>query len=131
MSYKHIITGQKISPELVARAKELRQSMTPTESKLWQCLRGNRLGGYHFRRQQIIEGYIVDFYCHAVGLVVEVDGDIHDQQKDYDQERDEQMRGLDLKILRFSNADVNGDLNNILHIILEECKRREHKYDSS
>ena len=123
MSYKHIITGQKISPELVARAKELRQSMTPAESKLWQHLRGNRLEGFHFRRQQIIEGYIVDFYCHAVGLVVEVDGEIHQQQKDYDQERDEHLRGLGLNILRFSNADVEGDVNNVLNVILEVCKK--------
>ena len=123
MSYKHIITGQKISPELIARAKELRQSMTPAESKLWQHLRGNRLEKFHFRRQQIIEGYIVDFYCHAVGLVVEVDGEIHQQQKDYDQDRDEQLRGLGLNILRFSNADVEGDLNNVLRMILEVCKK--------
>ena len=51
--------------------------MTPAEKILWQELRANKLG-VHFRRQQAIAGFIVDFYCHKAGLVVEVDGDIHD-----------------------------------------------------
>jgi very-short-patch-repair endonuclease len=77
MQSNKIITGQQVSPELKARAKELRQEMTPAESKLWQRLRAGRLEGFHFRRQQIIGGYIADFYCHAAGLVVEVDGIIY------------------------------------------------------
>jgi very-short-patch-repair endonuclease len=55
--------------------------MTPAERILWQELRGNKLGA-HFRRQQIIAGFIVDFYCHKVALVIEVDGDVHDLQKE-------------------------------------------------
>jgi len=51
--------------------------MTPAEELLWEELRANKRGG-HFRRQQIIAGFIVDSYCHKVALVVEVDGDIHD-----------------------------------------------------
>ena len=51
--------------------------MTPWERKLWFHLRTNRLGGFHFRRQQIIDGVIVDFYCHALRLVEEVDGSGH------------------------------------------------------
>ena len=50
--------------------------MTPEEKILWGCLRGNKLNGLHFRRQQVIAGYIVDFYCHSVRLVIEIDGKI-------------------------------------------------------
>ena len=106
MPYKSLITQQKISPELKARAEEIRRQMTPAEQKLWQRLRANRLGGFHFRRQQIIAPYIVDFYCHAVGLVVEVDGGVHLEQEAYDRDRDENLKGLGLKVLRFSNREV-------------------------
>jgi len=57
--------------------------MTPAEEILWQELRGNKIG-VHFRRQQIIAGFIVDYYCHKAALVVEVDGDIHDLQQEED-----------------------------------------------
>ena len=64
---KSLITGQNISPELQERSKALRREMTPWERKLWVHLRANGLGGFHFRRQQIIDGYIVDFYCQTAG----------------------------------------------------------------
>ena len=64
MSKNGIVTDQRVSPELYTRAKKLRQNMTPTELMLWQHLRARRLQGYHFRRQQIIDRFIVDFYCH-------------------------------------------------------------------
>ena len=58
--------------------------MTPAEKILWEELRANK-PGVHFRRQQIIAGFIVDFYCHKAALVIEVDGDIHDLQKEEDE----------------------------------------------
>lgn len=61
MPGKDIITGQRIPPRLRERAKELRKRMTPAEKKLWHRLRAGRLEGFHFRRQQIISPYIVDF----------------------------------------------------------------------
>lgn len=123
MSHKHIITGQRISPELKARAQELRRNMTPAEAKLWERLRANRLEGYHFRRQQIIDGYIVDFYCHAVGLVVEVDGAVHFDQQDYDRRRDDHLRALGLTVLRFFNTEVNKEMDTVLSVILETCQK--------
>ncbi len=60
-----------------------RCEMTPAEKILWEELRANKLG-VHFRRQQVIQGFIVDFYCHQAGLVVEVDGDVHDLHKEED-----------------------------------------------
>jgi len=81
MPRKNLVIGQKVQPEKVALAKELRDTMTPAERYLWQQLRANRLDGWHFRRQQIIDGFIVDFYCHQADLVIEIDGPIHESQQ--------------------------------------------------
>ena len=124
MPNKSLISGQKISPELLARAKAMRRAMTPAESKLWHHLRGNRLGGFHFRRQQIIDGYIVDFYCHALGLVVEVDGSGHLDQEAYDRARDAHLAEMGLKVLRFLNSDVDQDLDCVLDVILHACREQ-------
>src|SRR4051794_32071831 len=86
---RNIVRGQVVAEEKIERAKELRQDMTPAEKRLWDCLRKNRLDGLHFRRQQVIDGFIVDFYCHAAALVVEIDGEIHEQQAAADAERDQ------------------------------------------
>ncbi|MBC6941031.1 MAG: DUF559 domain-containing protein [Chloroflexi bacterium] len=62
------------------------------EKILWKELRASKLGVY-FRRQQVIQGFIVDFYCHMAGLVIEVDGDVHDLRKEEDERRDWRPRG--------------------------------------
>lgn len=69
------------------RAKELRRNQTPTERKLWAKLRGKQLCGLKFRRQHPIGRYIVDFCCLARKLVIEIDGDSHAFQVEYDRER--------------------------------------------
>jgi very-short-patch-repair endonuclease len=91
--------------------------MTPAEHRLWNRLRANRLGGWHFRRQQIISGFIVDFYCHKARLVIEVDGPIHIQQATEDAPREEVLIEHGLKILRFTNQEVMNNLNHVLQII--------------
>lgn len=96
--------------------------MTPTECKLWNQLQTSRLEGYHFRHQQIIDGYIVDFYCHAADLVVEVDGRIHLKQEAYDQERHAHLRARGLTVLRFNNSDVERELATVLEVILQACQ---------
>ncbi len=116
-----IISGQHISPAKLQRAKELRQNMTPAEKMLWQCLRANRLSGLHFRRQQIIDGFIVDFYCHAARLAIEVDGEVHQRQIEYDAERDKVLQAKGLIMLRFSNEVVLSDIDKVLQIILNAC----------
>jgi very-short-patch-repair endonuclease len=114
MLKKGIITGQKITHDKLNRAKELRRSLTPAERKLWKQLKANQLGGWHFRRQQIIDGFIVDFYCHKAGLVVEVDGPVHERQKIEDEERTQVFESRDLKVLRFTNREV---MNNLLFVL--------------
>jgi very-short-patch-repair endonuclease len=122
MSNDHILTSQFISKELKARAKAMRSNMTPAESKLWYHLRRNNLANFHFRRQQIIGSYIVDFYCHSAALVVELDGSGHLDQVAYDQQRDETLVALSLSVLRFYNSDVNEDIDTVLEVILEHCQ---------
>jgi very-short-patch-repair endonuclease len=67
MPLKNIITEQKVTKEKLQRAKELRREMTPAKKGLWEELRANKLG-VHFRRQQVISGFIVDFCCHPVKI---------------------------------------------------------------
>jgi len=121
MPPKSLITQQKVSPAKEARAVELRQRMTPAEKRLWDRLRGSRLGGFHFRRQLVIGHYIVDFYCHRAELVIEVDGEIHQYQQKQDQERQEWLQSLGLRVIRFSNQEVMQNLDGVLTEILRVC----------
>lgn len=101
MPIKKIVRGQKVSTRQLERAKELRREMTPAEKILWKHLKANRLSGLHFRRQQIIHGYFADFLCRQHDLIVEVEGEIHGLQKDHDAEREEYLKSLGFRIIRF------------------------------
>ncbi len=122
MKPRNIIIGQNVQPELVERAKQLRREMTPEEKLLWKHLRDNQLEGFHFRRQQIIDGFVVDFYCHAAGLIVEVDGPIHDQQVERDRERDNKLSQRGLRILRFKNEQIRQNVAGVLQQIAATCR---------
>ena len=116
MPVKNIIPGQKVTKEKLRRAKELRREMTPAEKVLWQEVRAKKLG-VRFRRQQVIAGFIVDFYCHQAALVVEVDGDIHDLQQDEDARREKVLSEMGLLIVRFKNDEVVMELSTVVRII--------------
>jgi very-short-patch-repair endonuclease len=116
MTVKNIIPGQTVTKEKLQRARELRRDMTPAEKALWQELRANKLG-VHFRRQQVIAGFVVDFYCHKAALVIEVDGDIHDLQKEEDAQREKALSELGLRIIRFRNDEVLKNLSEVVEQI--------------
>ena len=82
--------------------------MTPAEEKLWDRLRNRNFNKLKFRRQHPIDRYIVDFICMEIKLVVEVDGEIHNnlKQKEYDRERTKDLEGYGLRVIRFSNEEV-------------------------
>jgi very-short-patch-repair endonuclease len=122
MPVKNIIPGQKVTKEKLERAKELRREMTPAEKILWQEVRAKKLG-VRFRRQQIIQGFIVDFYCHKAALVVEVDGDIHDLQQEEDARREKALRELGLRIVRFKNDEVVRNVSAVMGKIRELIMR--------
>jgi very-short-patch-repair endonuclease len=114
---------RRIYPPILARARELRQPQTPAETKLWACLRNRQLGDFKFRRQHPIDRFIVDFYCAACRLVIEVDGDSHAEQVEYDQARTEWLNDRGYRVIRFTNRDVFQQLDAVLEAILEECDR--------
>ena len=120
MPIRNIIPGQRVTKEKLQRAKELRHDMTPAEKILWQELRGNKIG-VHFRRQQVIAGFIVDFYCHKADLVIELDGSVHerDEQKESDAERDKALGEMGLRVFRLKNEDVIGNSRGVLEKIRE------------
>jgi very-short-patch-repair endonuclease len=104
-------------PHLIDRASRLRNEPTPFETRLWQRLRSSRLG-YKFRRQHVIGNCIVDFFCPAKALIVEVDGDTHDAAKDAVRDAVNGHRGY--STIRFTNADVGKNLDGVIERLLAE-----------
>jgi very-short-patch-repair endonuclease len=88
--------------------RQLRNNFTRAEFLLWRYLKNSQMGGYKFRRQHGIGPFIVDFFCPRAGLVIEVDGATHSSpsEKEYDKNREDYLRKLKLKIIRFNNAEV-------------------------
>jgi very-short-patch-repair endonuclease len=113
----NIVVGQRIDAAKVEQSKIFRRHMTPAERVLWEALRRNSMAGLHFRRQQVIAGFIVDFYCHAAGLAVEVDGPAHEMRAEYDAERDSILATLGIRVMRLKNEEVLDDLTSALEKI--------------
>ena len=107
------------SPEIQRRARELRKRMTSSEKILWNALRGKSFSGYKFRRQHPIKKFIVDFYCHELKLVIELDGSVHDikDQAEYDLGRTFELEEFGLKVIRFRNEEVLDRLEEVLNRI--------------
>jgi len=121
MPKRNIVRGQSVSAEKVAKAKELRRNMTNAEKILWQQVRASKLG-WHFRRQQIIHGFIVDFYCHQKSLIIEVDGEIHQHQIEEDRQRENALKEYGFKVIRFKNHEVERNLQQVLAKIRQFCE---------
>jgi very-short-patch-repair endonuclease len=100
--------------ERVAFARSLRKQPTKAEEILWRYLRGSRFHGAKFRRQVPFDRYVVDFYCHATKLVVEIDGKQHDWFADYDARRTAVLEAYGVRVLRLANEDVGGDIDSVL-----------------
>lgn len=113
-----------IHPAILARAKELRHPLTPQEHKLWQRLRAKQLYGLKFRRQHPLDRFILDFFCAEQRLVIEIDGFGHGQpdQHAYDQARTEWLEQRGLRVMRFTNIEVDPNLTGVLAAIAEACR---------
>ena len=113
----------KLDPQLLIFAKTMRTNSTEAESLMWQILRAKRFMNLKFRRQHVIALYIVDFYCHELGLVVELDGSQHgtDDGIEYDAERTQFLEALGLKVVRYWNHEVLGQTDMILEDLWEIC----------
>jgi very-short-patch-repair endonuclease len=100
--------------------KFLRQNQTAAESLLWHQLRRKHVGNLRFRRQYRLGDYIVDFICLAARLIVEVDGDSHDQTYEDDQRRTRWLEGQGFRVMRFWNHEVTGNLEGVVRTIETE-----------
>jgi very-short-patch-repair endonuclease len=105
-----------------AAAKKLRANTTPHERILWRALKEMPIEGTHFRRQAPIGHYVVDFFCPATRLIIELDGGHHneDATADRDSERQAWLEREGYRVVRFWNSDIAGDLNAVLERIYVE-----------
>ncbi|MBU0672465.1 MAG: DUF559 domain-containing protein [Candidatus Margulisbacteria bacterium] len=104
-------------------ARMLRVDQTPYEEQVWELLRNRKFMGLKFRRQHVIEGFVVDFYCHEYRFGVELDGKIHDKQKDYDGLRDEEIGAEDITPIRIRNQDIEKYPEIVLRKIKEHISK--------
>ena len=113
----------KINSQLLEFAKNMRTNATDAEYLMWQILRARRFMDLKFRRQHVIKPYIVDFYCHEIGLVIELDGSQHgtDDAIGYDTERTRFLEALGLTVVRYWNHDVLGRTDMVLEDLWNVC----------
>lgn len=106
------------------RSRLLRSNCTQAEAKLWHFLRHSQIEGGKFRRQQVIENYIVDFASFSPKLVIELDGGQHQEQRSYDARRDECLRRNGFNVLRFWDHEVFENIEGVLETIRTHCLGR-------
>ena len=116
-----LIRAQKVNAEKLKLAKWMRSHMTFAERCFWNAVKTDRFLGLHFRRQQVIHGFIADFYCEEINLVVEIDGGVHEQQKDYDRLRDCIINQHGIKVIRFPNEDVINHGERVMERLKDEA----------
>ncbi|NQU16556.1 MAG: DUF559 domain-containing protein [Candidatus Saganbacteria bacterium] len=112
-------------PKQVARY--LRRNQTEAEKILWRALRNRKLAGKKFLRQHPIQFkydnrrrfFVADFFCHETMLIIEVDGGIHEKQKDYDVLREHILNFLGFRIIRFKNEAIQNNLEKVLNNIVK------------
>ncbi len=114
----------RATPTTLDSAKMLRENMTFAENFLWEKLSGKQICGLRFRRQHPIEFYIADFYCHKARLVIELDGEIHSQQAEYDDGRSAEMEKYGIKVIRFNNNQVENDIDTVVSEIIAAVNQR-------
>jgi len=111
-------------PDTFEAAKILRENMTLHEKLLWEKLKLKQIQNLRFRRQHPIDFFIADFYCHEARLVVEIDGGIHNQQIEYDDGRSGEMERYFIKVIRFTNSEVEDNIEDVVKRIENEVISR-------
>lgn len=126
----------KLKSQAIQVARELRKNQTKAEKLFWEAIRNKQLYGLKFRRQEPIfynyydqeRFFICDFLCTKFKLIIEIDGGIHEKQKDYDNLRDEILSLKEYRVLRFKNEEIfknlNGVLNNIKSYLEDELNKK-------
>ena len=101
-------------PYLKELARKLRNNSTKTEILLWHELKNKKMKGFDFDRQRPIDDYIVDFYCKDLMLAIEVDGESHIGEEEFDKRRQERLENLGVRFLRFNSMDVFYNLDRVV-----------------
>ena len=119
--------GGPTRQQLLNRAAQMRRNLTEPERQLWMALRDSRFLGHKFRRQAVIGMRIVDFFCPAKGLVIEIDGDTHDPVRDAMRDR-RMARDFGFAVVRFSNRDVTRNLDGVLAALEIALEHRSDRW---
>lgn len=98
-------------------ARTLRKDLTKTEKLVWELLRKRKFMGFKFRRQHVLEGFVLDFYCPELKLGIEIDGRIHLKQKDYDKARQDIIESKGVTIVRVANMEILHEKRSILRTL--------------
>jgi len=110
-----------------AKQNRLQLNLTKTEALFWNIVLKHDKTGYRFLRQKIINSFILDFYCSKLRLWIEIDGLYHENQKEYDIYRTGILRDCWIKVIRYTNDDVEYYLNWVIEDLKEEIKIREQE----
>ena len=107
--YSGVIRKQKINPKKLELAREFRKNPTESEDAVWQMLRNRQIKNLKWRRQQLLFGYIADFYCAELKAVLEIDGSVHDtdEAKEYDAYRTSVFESKGIRTFRLRNEDCD------------------------
>jgi very-short-patch-repair endonuclease len=126
MQYSRKIDRVRGVPSDVQKAvRSLRDNMTDAEELLWSALRNKQLLGLRFRRQHAVGNCILDFYCPAYKLAIEVDGAVHDDRQTEDALRTQKLEQHNYQVLRFHNEEIRHDLNQVLQRIITAIQSRQ------
>ena len=108
---------KRTHPKIFGHAKQLHRNLTPAEARLWERLRAHQMKDIHFRNQHAIGNYVVDFCSPHRKLIIELDGDQHLEQAEYDGERTSFLESKGYRVMRFWNGEVMQDIEGVMRSI--------------
>jgi very-short-patch-repair endonuclease len=116
-------------PDIFQKTKTLRLNMTASEKIIWNRINKGKIMGLRFKARHPIDIFIFDFYCHELKLVVEIDGDIHNNhdQRSYDEGRTAELEHFDIKVVRFKNDEVSTDIEKVINELVRMCIKRKYE----
>jgi len=112
---RNFVENLPYNSKLKLQARALRKARNYSQVVFWQQVHKNKFHSIDFDRQRIIGDFIVDFYVKTLGLIVEIDGEHHKDEEDYDKNREEYLESLGLKIFKTSNFRILNDLHNVMN----------------
>ena len=111
------------NPKLIEVARENRKNQTQAEEKMWfNILKGKQFENYKFLRQKPLDNFIADFYCAELLLIIEIDGDSHAKQREYDTLRSEKLEAHGIKVVRYTNDDVLSNIEGVYQDLKKRIK---------